>query len=208
MTDIAYDSSDRAVMTIAIRASDPSRPMSDRCIHARQLGALDDEAGARGLPQLAHRVGRRHLLDGSRSPLMPGTRGRSVVQTAARVSLLPLPAGGSLGTFIGQCALVINIPVQSLASHPGSWIGTGAQRIHVHITDPANVRLPVRVGDHVSFQATVQSNPPGFAATDGVDPREGAQALWQPGAHIVGRVNLSWPRDDDLIWPHLLLRWG
>ncbi len=109
----------------------------------------------------------------------------TAVQTASGNALLPLPPTGSLRNFSGQRVVVSNMPVQFIASHPGFWIGTGSQRIYVHIADPAHIRVPVRVGYHVSFTALLTANPPGFADRDGVTLDEGAAVLTKAGAHLV-----------------------
>ena len=109
---------------------------------------------------------------------------RGIVLTSGGIDLLPLPGTPVLRSLVGQRVLVSDMAVQSVASHPGFWIGTGSQRLYVHITDPAAVRTPVRVGQRVSFAAALLVNPPGYAGADGVDPGEGAGQLGQQGVHL------------------------
>ena len=67
--------------------------------------------------------------------------GRPEVRIASGGALLPLSATGRLRSLVGQRIAVRDMPVQSVVSHPGFWIGTSAtQRIYVHIDRPQLIR--------------------------------------------------------------------
>jgi len=75
--------------------------------------------------------------------------------------------------------------VQSVVSYPGFWIGTTpADRVYVHVSDPALISRPVLAGHPVSFTGVLVAHGPGFARRDGVDAREGGGQLDSQGIHI------------------------
>ena len=116
--------------------------------------------------------------------IVTGPVSRGTVETASSIHLFPLPASATLRRLAGQRVVVTDMAVQLVTSHPGFWIGAGNQRLYVHITNPSNIKTPVRVGQRVSCTAALQTNPAGFAANDGVDSEEGAAQLTRQGVHL------------------------
>ncbi len=92
---------------------------------------------------------------------------------------------GNVARLTGQRVVARGAPVQSVVSYPGFWIGTTpADRVYVHVTDPALISRPVLVGHPVSFTGVLLAHGPGFASRDAVDAREGAGQLDSQGIHI------------------------
>ncbi len=92
---------------------------------------------------------------------------------------------GNVARLAGQRVVGRGAPVQSVVSYPGFWIGTTpADRVYVHVTDPALITRPVLVGHPVSFTGVLVAHGPGFASRDAVDAREGAGQLDSQGIHI------------------------
>ncbi len=92
---------------------------------------------------------------------------------------------GNVARLAGQRVVARGAPVQSVVSYPGFWIGTTpADRVYVHVTDPALISRPVLVGHPVSFTGVLVAHRPGFAGRDAVDAREGAGQLDSQGIHI------------------------
>ncbi len=92
---------------------------------------------------------------------------------------------GNVARLAGQRVVARGAPVQSVVSYPGFWIGTTpADRVYVHVTDPALISRPVLVGHPVSFTGVLVAHGPGFASRDAVDAREGAGQLDSQGIHI------------------------
>ncbi len=92
---------------------------------------------------------------------------------------------GNVARLAGQRVVARGAPVQSVVSYPGFWIGTmAAERVYVHVSDPALISQPVLVGRTVSFTGVLVAHGPGFARRDGVEAREGAGQLESQGIHI------------------------
>ncbi len=92
---------------------------------------------------------------------------------------------GNVARLAGQRVVARGAPVQSVVSYPGFWIGTmAAERVYVHVSDPALISRPVLAGRLVSFTGVLVAHGPGFARRDGVDEREGAGQLDSQGIHI------------------------
>ena len=130
-------------------------------------------------------VTRRTALPAIRSAVPAVSPQTISIRTARGVGLLPVPAPAALTTFVGQDVIVSDVPVQSVVSHPGFWIGSpGSQRLYVHLNNAQLARQRIRVGRHVSFVAVLQRNAFGFPASDGVNLREGAALLARQGVHL------------------------
>jgi hypothetical protein len=96
-----------------------------------------------------------------------------------------VPEARRLKALVGQRVVVNGIPVQSVVSHPGFWIGVaGTQRLYVHLDRADLIRHPIRAGAHVSFTGSVTLNARGFAAADGVTNSEAAALLTAQGVHL------------------------
>lgn len=107
------------------------------------------------------------------------------IRTAAGASLMPLPAPAVLQASAGQRVIVRDMPVQSVVSHPGFWIGfPGSNRLYVHLDNAQLARDRIRAGRHVSFVAVLQRNTASFPAYDGVSASEGAALLVAQGVHL------------------------
>jgi RNA polymerase sigma factor (sigma-70 family) len=123
----------------------------------------------------------------TKRPATSTTETRGIVETASGSSLLPLPTARILRGLVGQRVLVSDMAVQSVPTHPGFWIGTANSGLFVQITDPAAVRIPVRVGQRVSFYAQLQANPTGFTRAADINPQEGSALLNREGVHLTVR---------------------
>jgi RNA polymerase sigma factor (sigma-70 family) len=107
------------------------------------------------------------------------------VRTAAGITLMPVPGPATLKAVVGQRIVIRDMPVQSVVSHPGFWIGTaGDQRLYVHLDNADAARARIVVGRDVTFVAVLTANPAGFAASDGVAPSEGAALLTAQAVHL------------------------
>ena len=106
------------------------------------------------------------------------------IHTASGVPLYPVPSPATLRAYLGQRITVRGMPVQSVVSHPGFWIGTANDRLYVHLDNADRARQLIVAGRYVSFTATLQRNPVSFAATDGVSASAGAELLTQQEAHL------------------------
>ncbi len=92
---------------------------------------------------------------------------------------------GNVARLAGQRVVARGAPMPSVVSYPGFWIGTTpADRVYVHVTDPALISRPVLAGHPVSFTGVLVAHGPGFARRDAVDAREGAGQLDSQGIHI------------------------
>jgi len=77
-------------------------------------------------------------------------------------------------------ALVLAVP-----ANEGFWIRSrDGARVWVQLTGREESPQQVRPGDRVSFNGVVVTNPPHFAARDGLDADGGARLLTREGAHI------------------------
>jgi hypothetical protein len=106
-------------------------------------------------------------------------------------TLLPLEGApgaddSSLAAASGQDAIATAVPVRSVPSDEGFWVGSGDRdRIWVQLTGPPGESpYRVRAGDTVSFTATVVPNAADFPATVGVSDPEGAALLRTQGYHL------------------------
>ena len=110
--------------------------------------------------------------------------------TAGRTALLPLTTSagpnGDLSGYVGRQVIAKDVLVQSAPANNGFWIGTSAaDQVWVQLLQPGLVSPhPVRKGDHVSFTATLVTNPPGFADTAMITPATGSALLTAQKAHI------------------------
>jgi len=92
---------------------------------------------------------------------------------------------GAVAKLAGQRVVAQGAPVQSVVSHPGFWIGTTpADRVYVHVSDPALISQPVLAGHPVSFTGVLVAHGRGFAGRDGVSGSEGESQLDRQGVHI------------------------
>jgi RNA polymerase sigma factor (sigma-70 family) len=109
----------------------------------------------------------------------------ALLRTADGTRLLPVPGAASLHLLMGQRVIAAGVPVQSVVSHPGFWVGTSTgERLYVHISDPERVVHPVRRGQRLRFSGRLAANAPAITTTDGVTPAEGAGLLTAEGIHI------------------------
>jgi hypothetical protein len=108
-----------------------------------------------------------------------------LLRAADGTRLLPVPAARQLRPLIGQQVIAHDVPVQSVVSHPGFWVGTSSsERLYVHIADPEHVSHPMRRGHRLRFSGRLVANALAFAKIDGVPPAEGSPLLTVEGAHI------------------------
>ena len=118
-------------------------------------------------------------------PHIAAVRQAAVLRTVAGTDLLALQPA-RMSSLTGQRAVADGVVVQSVVSYPGFWAGTSAaHRVYVHLTNPGLVRNSLKVGDRLSFSGSLERNPAGFAAADGVTAQEGAALLDAQGVHIV-----------------------
>jgi RNA polymerase sigma factor (sigma-70 family) len=100
-------------------------------------------------------------------------------------ALLPVPAARRLHDLIGKDVVADGVPVQSVVSHPGFWVGTSTgQRLYVRIIDPQHVVKRVQPGTRLHFTGRLVGNTPNLAGDEAVTPPEGASLLREQGVHI------------------------
>ncbi len=124
-------------------------------------------------------------------PPATATPTRRATATPASVGWLRAADGapvalGNVARLAGQRVVGRGAPVQSVVSYPGFWIGTTpADRVYVHVSDPALISRPVLAGHPVSFTGVLVAHGPGFARRDGVvGSEEGGGQLDSQGIHI------------------------
>jgi len=111
-------------------------------------------------------------------PATPPTTASTSPLLAQGEPVLPLPPGRTLARYAGQEVRGRRVPVQSVASDEGFWVGPSeTQRVWVQLTGAGESPFVIRRGQRVSFTGRMVPNPPGFAGAVGVDPAEGAALL-------------------------------
>jgi RNA polymerase sigma factor (sigma-70 family) len=108
-----------------------------------------------------------------------------LLRTENGTRLLPVPTVTRLHALIGQRVIAADVPVQSVVSHPGFWVGTSPRdRLYVRIVDPQNVRRRVQRDVRLRFTGKLVANAPNFALTQAITLEEGASLLRAQGVHI------------------------
>jgi RNA polymerase sigma factor (sigma-70 family) len=108
-----------------------------------------------------------------------------LMRVADGTRLLPVPTATRLHTLIGQRVIAEDVPVQSVVTHPGFWVGTSPeQRLYVRIVDPQHVLRRVQQGMRLRFTAKLVANTANFTVTEAVTAEEGASLLRAQGVHI------------------------
>ena len=74
--------------------------------------------------------------------------------------------------------------VQSVPANEGFWIACGQARVWLRLVGAGESPRATRPGANVDFRASSARHGPGFAASQGVDPAEGAAELDAQGVHL------------------------
>lgn len=112
-------------------------------------------------------------------------RSGSLVVPPGQQRVLPLAEDRALGLFSGQPVEGRDMPVQSVVSNEGFWVGEDArQRVFLVLPTQTESPIQVREGQRVKFTGRVQPLPPNFAAFSGVSGNEGAAQLNAQGQYV------------------------
>jgi hypothetical protein len=152
---------------------------------AGQAGAAVTAAAIAGTCYGVFASGHAHHAASPAPAPVPAPSAVPLLRTAGGTALLPVPSAARLHLLSGQRVIAAGVPVQSVVSHPGFWVGTsGGERLYVHISDPQHVPHPVLRGQRLRFSGRLVANAPGFTTADGVTPAEGAAQLTAEGVHV------------------------
>lgn len=127
-----------------------------------------------------------------------GGAGAAGTLTAGDTALLPITGAagpsGELTALVGRPVSAQGVPVESVPSDEGFWIGSSpTDRVFVQLTvPPGESPYQVQAGQLVTFSGAMAANAPGYAEQIGVTAEEGADQLTREAAHIeVDKANLQ-----------------
>ena len=104
----------------------------------------------------------------------------------------PLPTSASkLENHVGKRVRAHSIPVESVPSDEGFWIGSKEARVFVRLITHGRRESPVQIeaGERVIFTGTLRRHKSGFVGRNDLSPTEGAAELRRSPQHIA--VSLS-----------------
>lgn len=129
------------------------------------------------------------------SPAGAGSGGGSATLTAGGQAILPLPAGG-LAPLATSAVSGTAVPVESVVSDEGFWVGASAsERVFVVLTPEARggageSPFQVQAGQQLNLAGTLVPLPAAGAGALGVEADEGADQLASQG-HLVQATQVA-----------------
>ncbi|HWG57311.1 MAG TPA: hypothetical protein VNT58_12415 [Gaiellaceae bacterium] len=115
------------------------------------------------------------------APAAPAATGRTTVRS--RGSAILLADDAELGEFVGARVVARRARVGDVVGNRIFWIGTGSERLLVHLQGPGT-RWGVRRGQLVSFTGVLTRTRPGAAAAWGLEANEGRAEQQRQGHHL------------------------
>ena len=100
---------------------------------------------------------------------------------------VPLSDGPTLAAKAGTPVQVPALVVEAVPANEGFWAGCAGRRVWVQLEGQGESPFSIRPGQRVALQGVVQLNPPGFTATVGLSPQQGATELDRQGLHLRAR---------------------
>ncbi len=100
---------------------------------------------------------------------------------------VPLSDGSTLAAKAGTPVQVPALVVEAVPANEGFWAGCAGSRLWVQLEGQGESPFRIRPGQRVALQGVVQLNPPGFTATIGLSPQQGAAELDRQGLHLRAR---------------------
>lgn len=115
--------------------------------------------------------------------------GSSGTLTAGQTNLLGV-GSGALAKLGGKHVTAKGAPVVSVVGDEVFWVGSGMNRVLVHLTHTNGESAPtVKTGDHVSFTGTVAANGMHDTSTWGVTKKEDAALYNREKVHVETKVS-------------------
>lgn len=113
-----------------------------------------------------------------------GPAGAGTISTSGGEAVLPLPSGG-LESFSGEDVSGSSVPVESVVSDEGFWVGEStADRVFVQLDISGESPFQVEAGQAVTLEGVVTALE-SDAASVGVTDEEGSSQLTSQGQYIV-----------------------
>ena len=100
---------------------------------------------------------------------------------------VPLSDRPALVAKAGTPVQVPALVVEAVPANEGFWAGCAGSRVWVQLEGQGESPFTIRPGQRVALQGVVQLNPPGFTATIGLSPQQGATELDRQGVHLRAR---------------------
>ena len=124
----------------------------------------------------------------------PGASGAAVPSGAGDVQLnvdgqpllsVAAAGGAGLSNLVGKSVEAKGVPVESVPSDEGFWVGTGGNsRVFVQLAGGGESPVKVEKGDRVDFTGSLDQHGANFADRAGVSAKEGADLLGQQAVHV------------------------